>query len=476
VSENLDQQIASDRAKKKSNIIKISALSVLVAIVLMVVYAVLSNIPHSPENRHIPEVSTPDNRNETIVNTDRKSLQKTLNEVKKKLEEVSNNQGIVNWQPETVDAMQSALDLSYDYYAGSKYSEAASELAKLEQDIGALIREYGNAFESLHSQAQAKFDDNQIENANQLNTQALSINSNYTPAVQLQKRIDAYPQIQRLYEQVRVAEVEKNLRKQRAALQKILALDAHRQDAKRKLARVDLVMKGKEYAKHLSEAVKAYDNKQYGQAQAALALAAGVGSGGPEIETLQLKIDSVLNAQGASSVERQITVFTAADEWQTVKILSEKALKDYPDNQLIQGALLSANQIIVQSNKLETYLAQPARLSDTNIRSRARNDIVQTESLTMLSPKLQQKVTQLEVLVQQENQPLEVTIKSDNRTFIEVLGVGVVGETRSKSISLKPGAYQLKGTREGYRTKIIQLVVEKSDSPIVVTIECSERI
>jgi hypothetical protein len=445
-------------------------------LVLMVVYAVLSNIPHSPENRHIPEVSTPDNRNETIVNTDRKSLQKTLNEVKNKLEEVSNNQGIVNWQPETVDAMQSSLDLAYDYYAGSNYAEAASELLKLEQGNAALKQDYGNAFESLHNQAQAKFDGNQIDSANRLNTQALSINANYPPAIQLQKRIDAYPQIQLLYEQVRVAEVEKNLPKQRAALQKILALDAQRQDAKRKLARVESVMKGKEYAKHLSVAVKAYDNRQYGEAQAALALAASIEGGGAEIETLQLKIDSALNAQGASSVERQITVFMAADEWRTVKILSEKALKDYPGNQLIQNALQSANQIIVQSNKLDTYLAQPGRLSDANIRSRARNDIVQSESLTMLSQKLQQKVNQLEVLVQQENQPVEVTIKSDNRTFIEVLGVGVVGEARSKTISLKPGVYQLKGTREGYRTEIIQLVVEKSDLPNVVTIECSERI
>jgi hypothetical protein len=475
-STSFDEQIAANRAKKKSKIIKIFALPLLFVLVVAALYGAISAMLPSAENPLAPEIASLDPLNGTELNAVRKSLQKTLNGVDNKLQQVANNQGILNWQPDKLGSMQRALALTYDYYGASKYQQAAAELVKLEQDIDGLRREYDGAFASLHAQAQVQFDDVQIENAHRLNTQALAINGNYLPAVQLQKRIEVYPQIQRLYEQVRVAEVEKNLPKQHLALQKIVALDPQRQDIKQKLAGVAAKLQGQEYSKQFSKALNAYDQQQYAQAQTALTLAASFNSAGLEIETLQVKIDDALNALGVAKIERQIGIFSTADEWSTVKILSEKALKNHPDNKLLQDALQSAKQIMMHSNKLDVYLAQPNRLSDANIGSRAQNDILQAKSLTVLSAKLQQKVQQVAELVQQQNQSIEVSLKSDNRTFVEVLGVGVVGQFRAKTISLKPGVYQLKGTRQGYQTEIMPLRVEKTASAIVVTIECSERI
>jgi len=93
-----------------------------------------------------------------------------------------------------------------------------------------------------------------------------------------------------------------------------------------------------------------------------------------------------------------------------------------------------------------------------------------------LSAKLGEKINQVEQLIEKENQPIDVTIRSDNRTYIKVLGVGVVGKVREKTIQLKPGKYQLEGRRDGYRSIIVDVVVEKSGTPIVINVQCNERV
>jgi hypothetical protein len=157
-------------------------------------------------------------------------------------------------------------------------------------------------------------------------------------------------------------------------------------------------------------------------------------------------------------------------------MLAQGALKKYPSNVNIQRVLDSANQIQSANNRLDGYINRPERLSDSNILQRAIETISQYSSLTVLSSKLAIKIAQLETLLDKENNPIDVTIKSDNDTYIKVIGVGNVGKTSSKVIQLKPGRYQIQGSRKGYRSKIISLVVEKSTSPVVVSIECTERV
>jgi hypothetical protein len=475
VPTDFDQQVAANRAKKKAKIIKVTGISVLVIFVSLAVYALmLNNVSSLDSGNALQELALEPANDRSAV--DRQSLQKTLNELKQKLEVVTSDPGMVNWQRQKIEAMQGALALAYDYYTAREYSKAESVLNKLALEIDKLIEDYAKAFESLHSQAQTAFDKGQIENAQGLNTQSLAINAEYLPAVLLQKRIRAFPQLSLLKEQVRVAEVENNLSKQRRALQQIVALDAHQDDAKQKLAGIESLLRRNEYAKHYANALQAYNNQQYAQAQASLTVAAGLGNSQSETQSLQLKIDDALRYQGAASTESQLSIFRAADEWGTVQLLAQKAVLDYPNNKLIQDALQNANKINVLHKTLEGYLDQPMRLSDSNIRSRAQNDIVKTQSLGLLSPKLQQKAKQLAALIQQENQPQALTIKSDGLTTIEVLGEGMVGKIKSKTISLKPGTYRLQGTRKGYRTVILPLLVEKSASPIVVSLVCSQKI
>jgi hypothetical protein len=74
------------------------------------------------------------------------------------------------------------------------------------------------------------------------------------------------------------------------------------------------------------------------------------------------------------------------------------------------------------------------------------------------------------------NQPRSVTITSDNDTYIKVLGVGLVGEVKTKTIQLKPGTYRIEGSREGYRSTIQEIVVSPSDTNLSVHVVCTEKV
>ena len=309
-----------------------------------------------------------------------------------------------------------------------------------------------------------------------MNAQALKVKGDFSDALALQERIDTYHEVADLYEQARVGGVEGNIEKQRAAYQQILKLDPQQQDAKAALAKVEQQIKQQRFAGALATAVNAIDKKDFDRAQEALTKASAIDNNRPELATLQAQIDAELKSQGVKSLEKRIQVFAGADEWQTVQMLAEKGLADYPDSRVVQQAKQSAGEILAASSALDVYIERPGRLADNNIRQNAVNAVSKYSGLTQLSAKLGEKINQVEQLIEKENQPIDVTIRSDNRTYIKVLGVGVVGEVREKTIQLKPGKYQLEGRRDGYRSIIVDVVVEKSGTPIVINVQCNERV
>ena len=52
----------------------------------------------------------------------------------------------------------------------------------------------------------------------------------------------------------------------------------------------------------------------------------------------------------------------------------------------------------------------------------------------------------------------------------------MVGRTRERTIELRPGQYVFEGKRRGYRTKLVEVVVQANlSAPVEVRIVCDER-
>jgi len=74
------------------------------------------------------------------------------------------------------------------------------------------------------------------------------------------------------------------------------------------------------------------------------------------------------------------------------------------------------------------------------------------------------------------NKKVSVEIISDNQTNIIVRGVGVVGITQSKTIQLTPGRYKFEGKREGYKSKLIDVLISYDKTSYRLNVICDEPI
>ncbi|MEQ8938939.1 MAG: hypothetical protein RLT30_09585, partial [Gammaproteobacteria bacterium] len=79
-------------------------------------------------------------------------------------------------------------------------------------------------------------------------------------------------------------------------------------------------------------------------------------------------------------------------------------------------------------------------------------------------------------LIDNMNKKVDVVVKSDNKTNVLVRGVGIVGMTDSKTIQLKPGSYKFEGKREGYKSKLIDVLVPYDKNQMQLTVVCDEPI
>jgi hypothetical protein len=65
---------------------------------------------------------------------------------------------------------------------------------------------------------------------------------------------------------------------------------------------------------------------------------------------------------------------------------------------------------------------------------------------------------------------------SDNMTDVRVRGIGKLGVILHKTIQLKPGNYTFEGTRKGFKSKLLQVLIPYDQNNYSVSIICDESI
>ena len=125
---------------------------------------------------------------------------------------------------------------------------------------------------------------------------------------------------------------------------------------------------------------------------------------------------------------------------------------------------------------VDGFLSRPERLGAPRVVDAARDALRRAAALTALSPRLANSAEGLERTIEAARTPVPVRIVSDEETEIGIRGVGTVGRVRERTIALLPGEYVFEGKRRGYRSKLVDVVVQANlDAPVEVRIVCDER-
>ena len=111
-------------------------------------------------------------------------------------------------------------------------------------------------------------------------------------------------------------------------------------------------------------------------------------------------------------------------------------------------------------------------LSEAQISVKAAEEVVET---TGKMPKLQVLLERATAIVRVASAPLPVTISSDALTEITIKRVARLGRISSRVVSLRPGQYQVLGSRNGYRDVLVTLNVN-TESSNQIDVRCEEPI
>ncbi|MGM0526715.1 MAG: hypothetical protein ACQEQ8_11065 [Pseudomonadota bacterium] len=474
---SVEQQIEQSRARKKS-MIKKSVIALVVAGVLFSAgLLVLDNLPVGSVSQAAVAQSEPEPTVATPTPAiDRSELQKALSAAKAQVSPLISKTANTERFSNRAESLSASLENAYTAYGQGDYEQSQKDLTAVKQQAESLSNDYQSAYQTLHKQALTAFEQDNIAAAMPLNQQTLAINPNFADAVKLRQRIDVYYDVMEFYETARIAKVEKNRVKQRDAYAEILQLDPARQDAQAEYDRLTGLLNTEQFNALLSRAVQQFDANELMAAQQTLSKAAAMRPNSNEVATLKARVTAAGKSQELSKLETQVDSLMRVDEWAAVKMLAQSGLQSHPNSDALQAALTSAQQLTDGQSVIAGYIKSPARLADNNIRAQATKQLTQLDKLRELSPSFGARLDQLSQLIEQQNQPVDVTVISDDDTFIKVLGVGVIGEVEEKTIQLKPGNYRFEGSREGYRSKIVDFEVSPADTPIVVKIECTERV
>lgn len=480
---SVEQQIEQSRAKKKA-LIKKALLGCAVILFVGVASVVLISFMPSVStdvDLSVGKTETVHQPSESLSSTslspeERKALQKALSDSKQRVSELVQRVAHSKEFSEKVNVVEDELNKAFNAYSSSNFSEVETALEVVNGSVSALNAEYENAYTAPYESALSAFEKDDISEAFNLNRVSLTTNPDFEKAKILQQRIDVYSEVQDAYEQARVGRVENNIQKQRDAYAEIVALDPFREDAKQALDAIERQIRENRFNTLLASANKAIEARDFTTATQRINEAKSLKSSSSELDIISKKLASLIAGSEQQKIESQVTLFANADEWKTVQILASKGLTSFSASPTLLQAKQDADGILNASKRLEAYQQRPERLSDNNVRNLAQQDIEKARNYASKSAKLLTQITALEGIVDKINQPRPVTITSDNDTYIKVLGVGVVGEIKRKTIQLKPGTYRVEGSREGYRSTIKEIVVSPSDNNPSVHIVCTEKV
>jgi tetratricopeptide (TPR) repeat protein len=184
-------------------------------------------------------------------------------------------------------------------------------------------------------------------------------------------------------------------------------------------------------------------------------------------ERLQAKV-SLKFEQAQASIQQE-DWSKALDKYNEILLLDKSLLQ-------AQIGVLKSTARLTLSEKLNSYIDNPERLSDKKVYQQAV--FAKQDAMKIQQPggKLLQQINSINQLMAKATMPLLVTIESDNQTMVSLYRNGQLGKFRAKELSLTPGEYTLVGSRDGFRDVRQAFILYADKSHPTIVIQCNERV
>lgn len=274
----------------------------------------------------------------------------------------------------------------------------------------------------------------------------------------------------------KVARAENDLQKEYDFLQQVLHVTPERDEAGNRLELLGKLIKNKKFDTHIAAGYTALENRQAKEARNQYREAKKID---PKREELTQFLGQLLALEKSLRVQRQVKQAEQAvrrDDWLQARKSFAKAAKDAPENKKVVEGLKRADQVLDLQARFGRYFSAPYRLAHSDVRRETEKTLMQATIVSGYSFGIKRQAEQLIELIDKINRFIPVTIDSDNKTYVSVRSVGRVGAVSRKIIKLKPGKYTFEGARDGFKSKLLPVLIPYDKDVFSVRVICDEPI
>ena len=438
-------------------------------------FSVKKNVPVVEKNEPVV-VFEKENQSESDTEKSRDEFKELLRQYENELEPRLLMIGIEDWNQDASFEINALKKKMMSYFSSGDYLNALDTLQLLESKTEAVLEEGRQLFEENLEKA-ASFLAEDLYNESKLHIEkSLMIVPQSAEALELQQKIEKLPKILSLLNEVKVARLENDLQKEYDFLQQVLRITPDRKGGAERLKVLKERIKNQKFEAHISAGFASVEKRQEKEARHHYQEASQIDPNREELALLSGQLQALEKSLRVKEAVRQADQAVRRDDWQQARNDFARAAEDAPENQTVVEGLRRADQILGLQARFSQYFRNPYRLAREDVRNEAEKTLQQAEAFSKYSFGVKRESEKLNELIIRLNRLIPVTVISDYKTYVSVRRVGRVGTVSEKKIQLKPGNYTFEGARDGFKSKLVKVLIPYDQGDFTVRVMCDEPI
>jgi tetratricopeptide (TPR) repeat protein len=226
----------------------------------------------------------------------------------------------------------------------------------------------------------------------------------------------------------------------------------------------------------MSDGLAALDDRRWKDALSAFDRAAQLRPNAPEVTDGRSRAKAGQRQEALADGLRQARESEQREAWREAERAYSAVLAKDPESAAALEGQRVAEMRAILDEKIAYHLTNPGRLSDREVFADASSVLDEALETVPRGPRLESQIARLEQLLELASTPVTVVLESDHETEVTVYRVGRLGRFNRRELDLKPGAYTVVGSRDGYRDVRLQLVVTPGSPPEPLMVRCTEAL